>query len=85
MRNVSLYYVQQRFKCDAFATLRSIYLHEIDLRRSKQEVLTELNVLSKYDHIKLKLQELIKKNTNEIRKLNSLFIVIIIINNFDMS
>ena len=85
MRNVSSYYVQQRFKCDAFIILKSIYLHETDLRRSKQKMLTKLNVLSKYDHIKFELQELIRKNTNKIRKFNFLLIVIIITDNFDMS
>ena len=48
-------------------------------------MLTKLNVLSKYDHIKFELQELIRKNTNKIRKFNFLLIVIIITDNFDMS
>ena len=48
-------------------------------------MLTELSVLPEYDHIRLRLQELIKENTNEVRRFNFLFIVIIIIDNFDMS
>ena len=77
--------MQQKFKYDAFVILRNIYLHKTDLRRLKQKILTKLNVLSKYNYIKLELQKLNKENTNEIYKFNFLFIVIIIINNFNMS
>ena len=79
-----LCFVQQRINYDKFATLLNMYLHECDLQRRRQKILTTLNVCSNYKRTKKAFEAVMKNSVDKIRKFDFIFTVVIIIDNFNM-